>query len=204
MRIKSSLLTIALVAMTALVTVARAAAGIGETAPDFTLTDINGKAHHLSEFKGKVVVLEWHNPDCPFVHKHYDSGNLPALQRSATASGAIWLTINSGAPDQEGGNYTPAQLQEYLLQNKAAPTAYLLDPDGKVGRLFGAKTTPHMFVISAEGKLAYSGAIDSVRSADAGDIPAAKNYVAAALADLKAGRPVAISSTRPYGCGVKY
>ena len=204
MKIKSPLIPLVLTALLVLVSSVRAAVGIGETAPDFTLTDIAGRVHHLTDYKGKVVVLEWNNPDCPFVHKHYDSGNIPALQRSATAAGVIWLTINSGASDMEGGDYTDAQLQTFLQKTNAAPTAYLRDGAGKVGRLYGAKTTPHCFVISAEGKLVYSGAIDSIRSADAAGIPAAKNYVAAALADLKAGRPVATPSTRPYGCGVKY
>ena len=203
MKIASSLLLV-LAAVAALVSVARAAVNIGDAAPDFTLTDLAGKAHHLSDYKGKIVVLEWNNPDCPFVHKHYDSGNIPSLQRKATADGVIWLTINSGAPTQEGGDYTVAQLQSYLQKTNAAPTAYLRDGGGTVGHLYGAKTTPHVFVISAAGQLVYAGAIDSVRSADAGDIPAAKNYVAAALADLKAGRLVAIPATRPYGCGVKY
>ena len=204
MKLKSSLLVLAFAGLTALVSVARAAANVGDVAPDFTLTDLAGKTHHLADYKGKIVVLEWNNPDCPFVHKHYDSGNIPALQRKATADGVIWLTINSGAADQEGGSYSVAQLQAYLQKANAAPTAYLRDGDGRVGHLYGAKTTPHLFVISADGKLAYAGAIDSVRSADAGDIPAAKNYVVAALADLKAGRPVATPVTRPYGCGVKY
>lgn len=201
---KTKVLFFAFVTLAAMVAVARAAVSIGDTAPDFMLSDLSGQSHHLSDYKGRIVVLEWNNPDCPFVHKHYASGNMPALQRGAMADGVVWLTINSGAPDMEGGEYTLAQLQEFLQKYKATPTAYLRDPDGKVGRLFGAKTTPHMFVISGEGKLVYAGAIDSIRSTDTADIAKARNYVAAALADLKAGRPVAISATRPYGCGVKY
>lgn len=199
-----TLFLFAMVTLAAFATAARAAVAVGTTAPDFALTDLNGKVHHLSDYQGKVVVLEWNNPECPFVHKHYFSGNIPALQRSATADGVVWLTINSGAPDMEGGDYTAAQLEAFLAKTNAAPTAYLRDPDGKVGHLYGAKTTPHCFVISSEGKLVYEGAIDSIRSADQADIPRAKNYVAAALADLKAGRPVGTTNTRPYGCSVKY
>lgn len=184
---------------------ALAAVEIGAPAPDFTLTDLDGKPHKLSDYKGKIVVLEWNNPDCPIVKKHYDkSGNIPKLQKSATADGVVWLMINSGAAGKEGGSYTNAQLKDYLAKRNAVPTAYLPDHDGKVGHLYGAKTTPHMYIITADGKLAYNGAIDSIRSADPADIAKATNYVSVALAAVKAGKPVEKASTEPYGCSVKY
>jgi hypothetical protein len=184
---------------------ARAAVQTGSPAPDFSLTDLDGKLQKLSDFKGKIVVLEWNNPDCPFVKKHYDkSGNLPALQKSATADGVIWLTINSGAAGSEGGDYSAAQLKAYLQKNHAAPTAYLADHDGKVGHLYSAKTTPHLFVITPGGILAYEGAIDSIRSAEPSDIAKATNYLTAALTAVKAGKPVEKANTEPYGCSVKY
>lgn len=180
------------------------AAGVGEPAPAFTLTDLAGKSHQLSDFKGKIVVLEWTNPECPFVVKHYESsGNLPATQKAATASGVVWLQINSGATGKQG-DYDDAAVKAWLAKNQAAATAYLRDRDGKVGKAYGAKTTPHLFVISAEGVLVYQGAVDSKRSTDAKDIAGAENYVQSALADLKAGQPVRTPSTQPYGCGVKY
>jgi len=181
-----------------------AAVATGQPAPDFTLTDIEGQAHRLADYKGKVVVLEWNNPDCPIVHKHYDSGNIPKLQHSAMAGGVVWLLINSAAPGNEGGDYSAAQIKAWLQQRSATPTAYLRDPTGQVGHLYAAKTTPHMFVINAEGTLVYDGAIDSIRSADPEDIPRAQNYVVAALAAVQAGQPVARANTQPYGCAVKY
>jgi len=184
---------------------ARAAVQTGSPAPDFTLTDLDGNPHKLSDYKGKIVVLEWNNPDCPFVKKHYDhSGNLPNLQKAATADGVVWLTINSGAAGNQGGDYSAAQLKAYLEKNHAAPTAYLPDHDGKVGHLYNAKTTPQLFVITADGTLAYDGAIDSIRSTDVGDIAKATNYLTAALTSVKAGQPVAKANTESYGCSVKY
>ena len=184
---------------------ARAAVQTGSPAPDFTLTDLDGNSHKLSDYKGKIVVLEWNNPDCPFVKKHYDhSGNLPKLQKAATADGVVWLTINSGAAGNQGGDYSAAQLKAYLEKNHAAPTAYLPDHDGKVGHLYKAKTTPQLFVITAAGTLAYDGAIDSIRSTDVGDIAKATNYLTAALTSVKAGQPVAKANTESYGCSVKY
>lgn len=183
----------------------RATPEIGQPAPDFTLTDLDGKAHKLSDFKGKTVVLEWNNPECPFVKKHYEkSGNLPATQKAATADGVVWLLINSGAAGKQGADYTAAQTKEYLHKNNAAATAYLPDRDGKVGHLYGAKTTPHIYVIDAKGTLVYNGAIDSIRSAEPADIAKATNYATAALAALKAGKPVEKPTTEPYGCSVKY
>jgi len=194
----------AAVAAVALGFSARAAVEIGRAAPDFSLTDIDGQAHKLSDFKGKIVVLEWNNPDCPIVHKHYDSGNIPRLQKSAMAEGVVWMLINSGAPGLQGGDYSAGQIKAWLRQRGSAPTVYLRDPDGKVGHLYAAKATPHLFVIKADGVLAYEGAIDSIPSADQGDIPRAENYVSEALAAVEAGRPVAKAATRAYGCSIKY
>ena len=203
---KKPLRLIALLAATfAAFSFARAAVQTGSPAPDFTLTDLDGNPHKLSDYKGKIVVLEWNNPDCPFVKKHYDhSGNLPKLQKAATADGVVWLTINSGAAGNQGGDYSAAQLKAYLEKNHAAPTAYLPDHDGKVGHLYNAKTTPQLFVITADGTLAYDGAIDSIRSTDVGDIAKATNYLTAALTSVKAGQPVAKANTESYGCSVKY
>jgi hypothetical protein len=183
---------------------AQAAAATGQPAPDFTLTDIDGQSHRLADYKGKVVVLEWNNPDCPIVHKHYDSGNIPKLQHAAQADGVVWLLINSGAAGEQGADYSADQIKAWLQQRNSAPNAYLRDPNGQAGHLYGAKTTPHLFVINADGILVYQGAIDSIRSADPDDIPRAQNYVAAALAAVKAGQPVAKANTQPYGCNVKY
>jgi hypothetical protein len=182
---------------------ARAAAGVGLQAPDFSLTDINGQVRKLSDYRGKTVVLEWTNPECPIVRKHYLSGNIPSLQRAATADGVVWLSINSGHPGSEG-DFDSGQVADWLRRTGGEPTAYMRDPDGRVGHLYGAKATPHMFVISADGTLVYAGAIDSIPSADTDDIYRATNYVKAALAELKAGQPIAVSTSRAYGCAVKY
>ena len=197
-------LAAAVCAGVALTSAGRATVAIGQAAPDFTLSDLDGQAHKLSDFKGKVVVLEWNNPDCPIVHKHYDSGNMPRLQKTATAEGVVWLVINSGAPGKEGGDYTSAQIKDWLQQRGAAPTDYLRDPQGTVGHLYAAKTTPHMFVIGADGVLVYDGAIDSIPSANQADVPRADNYVSDALAAVNAGRPVTRATSQPYGCAVKY
>ncbi len=176
---------------------------IGQPAPEFTLKDITGATRSLADFKGKTVVLEWVNPQCPFVLKHYKSGNIPTLQKTATADGVVWLSINSGAPGKEG-DFEPGKVVAWSAETGAAPTAYMRDSDGTIGKLYGAKTTPHIFVITPEGKLAYNGAIDSIKSADIADIAKAENYVTAALASVKKNTPVAHSSTQPYGCSVKY
>lgn len=180
-----------------------AKAKIGESAPDFTLTDINGTTHNLSDFSGKTVVLEWVNPECPFVVKHYGSGNMPELQTGATAEGVVWLTINSGSPGAQG-DYDAGKANAWMEKTGAAPSAYLRDQDGTVGRLYGAQTTPHMYVINPDGKLVYNGAIDSIRSANKRDIPKATNYVTAALAAVESGTMPERTSTQPYGCSVKY
>jgi hypothetical protein len=182
---------------------ARAAATVGEAAPDFSLVDLGGQSHRLSDYRGKTVVLEWTNPSCPIVGKHYRSGNMPALQKSAEADGVVWLSINSGYAGSYG-DFDPAKAAEWLKSHGAAPTEYLRDRDGRVGRLYGATATPDMFVISAAGTLVYAGAIDSIPSSDESDIARATNYVKAALDSLKAGQPVAVPTTRAYGCAVKY
>ena len=176
----------------------------GQPAPDFTLTDLDGQVRHLSDFKGKTVVLEWNNPDCPIVHKHYDGGNIPRLQQAAKADGVVWLLINSGAPGKEGADYSGSQIKAWLKDKGSVPTAYLRDPAGTVGHLYEAQTTPHLFIITADGTLVYHGAIDSIPSTNPSDIPRAENYVQEALAALKAGQPIAKASSRPYGCSVKY
>ncbi len=198
----TSLLTIA-AATVALFAGAQAAPQVGQAAPDFTLTDINGNKHSLTEFKGKTVVLEWVNPKCPFVQKHYGSGNMPDTQKVAEADGAVWLTINSGHPGAEG-DFDKAQVEAWLKKTGASPTAYFRDQDGTVGKLYDARTTPHMFIVNPQGTLVYAGGIDDIASTKTEDLAKANNYVKAALADMKAGKPVHTATSRPYGCSVKY
>ena len=182
----------------------QAAPQIGQAAPDFTLTDQHGNRHSLSDYKGKTVVIEWTNPECPIVQKHYNkSGNIPALQKSATADGVVWLQINSGHAGAQG-DYDGAQVDAWIKTNQVASTAYLRDQNGAVGKLYDARTTPHLFIVNAEGALVYAGGIDDIRSADPADIAKANNFVKAALADLKAGRPVGTPTSKSYGCGVHY
>ena len=176
---------------------------VGKEAPDFALTDTNGKSHHLSDYKGKYVVLEWYQPDCPFVRKHYNSGNMQALQKEYVSKGVVWLSIDSSAAGQEG-NYPPDQLNQIATKTGSVRTALLLDPEGKVGHLYGAKTTPDMYIINPQGALVYQGAIDDKPSTDLGDVKTAKNYIKTALNAVMAGQTVATTSTRPYGCSVKY
>jgi hypothetical protein len=194
---------LAAVGLLALVAAASAEPTVGLPAPDFALTDLQGHLHRLSDYHGKVVVLEWTNPECPFVLKHYNSGNLPKLQQEARADGVVWLAINSGHPGAQG-DFEPAQVRAWLEAKGAAPTAYFRDRDGRVGHLYGAKATPHLFVITADGTLVYAGGIDSIPSAKISDLAQATNYVRAALAAVKAGQPVAVPTSRAYGCSVKY
>jgi len=180
-----------------------AAATVGAPAPDFSLTDSNGQTQTLAQYKGKTVVLEWNNPGCPFVHKHYASGNIPRQQAAATAAGIVWLTINSGASGKQG-DLDASGAKAFVAQYNAKPSAYLFDRDGQVGHLYGAKTTPHMYVIDAGGMLRYMGGIDSIPSTDEDDIAKATQYVPQALAELKSGKPVSVTTSQPYGCSVKY
>jgi peroxiredoxin len=182
----------------------RAAAEVGQPAPDFTLTDITGKVHRLADYRGKVVVIEWTNPGCPIVQKHYNSHNMQDTQKAAAADGVVWLSINSAGYPGAQGNLSETEAAAWQKKMGATTTAYFRDQTGKVGHLYGATATPHMFVIKADGVLAYKGAIDSIPSADPSDIPNAKNYVKAALAAIKAGKPVEKSATQAYGCAIKY
>jgi len=178
-------------------------AKIGAPAPAFTLTDTAGVTHNLSDFAGKTVVLEWTNHDCPFVKKHYNGENMQRQQADATADGVVWLVVNSSALGKQG-YVSPAQAEQIQADWKAQQTAYLFDTDGSVGKAYGAKTTPHMYIIDAEGMLRYNGAIDSIPSASPADIEKAEQYVEIALAELAAGEPVSRPLTQPYGCSVKY
>jgi peroxiredoxin len=175
---------------------------IGQPAPNFSAVDADGRTRSLSQFRGKTVVLEWTNHECPYVKKHY-GGNMQAQQREATREGVVWLSIVSSAPGQQG-HITGAQAKQVTASRNASPTAMLLDPGGAVGRLYGAKTTPHMFVVNPQGRLVYAGGIDDVPTNKVEDLPRAKQLVRLALADVKAGRAVATPTSRPYGCAVKY
>jgi peroxiredoxin len=192
------------VAVTALVIVLAArAATVGQPAPTFTGKDSQGKTETLEQYRGKYVVLEWTNRDCPFTAKQYDSGNMQALQQKWTGKGVVWFTVLSSAKGEQG--YLDASDENaQLARVRAHPTAALLDPSGEIGRLYGAKTTPHMFIIDPQGKLIYAGAIDDKATTDVEDVKGAKNYVSAALTESMAGQPVQVASTRPYGCSVKY
>ena len=180
-----------------------AAPPIGSQAPDFRLADADGKAVTLGQFKGKVVVLEWNNPGCPFVKKHYESGNMQKTQTAARKDGVVWLSINSGGPGNQG-HMNGAEAKTFVAAQKAQPSAYLLDPQGGVGKSYGAVTTPHMYIIDKAGKLAYAGGIDDKATSSKGDIAGARNHVLAALGEMKAGKAVSVATSRPYGCSVKY
>ena len=179
------------------------AAEVGKPAPDFTGTDTHGNTHKLSDYKGKLVVLEWTNPGCPFVKKHYESNNMQGLQEKYTAKDVVWLSVNSSA-DGKQGNMTPEEANKLIEEQGIKSTAYLLDPEGEIGKLYDAKTTPHMFVVDKDGVLAYAGAIDSDDSFKPEAIAGATNYVAAALDALAEGKLVEVSNTKSYGCSVKY
>lgn len=182
---------------------ARAAAIIGETAPDFSADGASGKTVKLSDYKGKIVVLEWTSSECPFVHKWYDSGTMQKLQKKAAGEGIVWLSVNSSAPGKPG-HWDTAAANDWIKTTGAAAADILLDGKGEVGRLYGAQTTPHMFVIDKDCKLVYAGAIDSIASPNREDIPKATNYVEQAIAELTAGKAVSMNSTKSYGCSVKY
>lgn len=197
----SRILTLALLFCAA--TVAHAAVKVGQQAPDFTLKGADGKTYKLSDYKGDYVVLEWLNHGCPFVVKHYKKGDMQATQKQHTDDGVIWLSIVSSAPGKQGYE-EPEQAQKTKEKQGSNATAVLIDSTGKVGKEYGAKRTPEMFIIDPEGKVIYHGAIDSIRSTDPADVSKAKNYVNTALAEAKSGKPVSQTSTQPYGCGVKY
>jgi peroxiredoxin len=184
---------------------ASAAPETGKLAPEFTAADaISGKPISLADFKGKIVVLEWNNFDCPFVKKFYDSNVMQELQKNARRGDVVWITVNSSAPGKQGHLADSAAVKAALAERKADPAAYLIDADGTIGKAYGASTTPQMFVIAKDGTLAYQGAIDSIADADAASIDKATNYVTAAIDALKSGKPVNPGTTQPYGCSVKY
>lgn len=176
---------------------------VGQPAPDFTITDSNGVSQTLSKQRGNIVVLEWTNHECPFVVKHYSSDNMQTLQKEAKDQKVVWWSVISSAPGKEG-HVTAAEANELSASRQAAPSAVLLDPDGTVGKLYGARTTPHIFIIDAKGTLVYMGGIDDKPSTRVDDVKGATNYVRTTLAALKEGKPVDPATTRPYGCSVKY
>ena len=179
-----------------------AAATVGQAAPDFSATDTSGKTRQLSDYKGKLVVLEWTNPGCPFVQKHY-SGNMQTLQKEFVAKGVVWLSLNS--TETGNGDYLPpAKLAGWMGEKQASATAILMDESGKIGQLYGAKTTPHMYVVSPQGRLVYAGAIDSIASARVDDIKTASNYVRQGLNEALSGKAITLASSRAYGCSIKY
>ena len=181
---------------------AHAAAAVGQAAPDFSALDTAGKTHRLSDYKGKLVVLEWTNPGCPFVQKHY-GGNMQGLQKEAVGKGVVWLAINS--TETGSGDYlAPARLSGWMREKQAAASATLMDESGQIGQRYGAKTTPHMYIVGPQGQLLYAGGIDSIPTARVDDIPKATNHVRHALAEIKAGKPVSVAATPPYGCTIKY
>ena len=178
------------------------AAAVGQAAPDFSAADTDGKTRKLSDYKGKLVVLEWTNPGCPFVQKHY-SGNMQALQKEFAAKGVVWLSLNS--TETGNGDYlTPAKLAGWMREKQSSATAMLMDESGKIGQLYGAKTTPHMFIVSPQGRLVYAGAIDSIASAQVDDIKTATNHVRQGLNEALSGKAITLPSSRAYGCSIKY
>jgi peroxiredoxin len=197
--------TLVAVAALSLAAVGSAAAKpeIGKPAPDFSVADTAGKTWTLGDFAGKNLVLEWTNHDCPYVRKHYDSGNMQALQKEAADAGTVWLSVVSSAPGKQG-HVSAAEADALTKERGANPSAVLLDDEGAIGRAYGAQTTPHMYVIDGSGTLVYMGGIDDRATSNPADIEGATNYVRLAMADLAAGKPVSKSVTRPYGCSVKY
>jgi peroxiredoxin len=183
--------------------IAFAAADVGKPAPGFSTVDSNGKTHSLDQYRGKIVVLETTNHDCPYVAKHYRAGNMQAQQKEAAAKGIVWLTVASSAPGEQG-HVTPQQANELTTKRNAAPAAVLLDPQSKVARAYAATVTPHMYIVDANGTLVYKGGIDSLATTDINDIAKAKQYVRVALGEMTAGKPVSDASTRAYGCTLKY
>jgi peroxiredoxin len=182
---------------------AQAAPAVGQPAPEIVLKDAAGKTVKLSDFRGKHVVLEWTNPGCPYVRKHYDSGNMAATQQDATGKGAVWLSINS--TEKSSSDYLePARLVSWQKDRKVQPTATLMDEDGTAGKAYGARTTPHMYIVDPQGRLVYAGGIDSIPSSNPDDIRKAVNYVKQAVSEATSGKPISAATTRPYGCSIKY
>ncbi|GAA0487335.1 thioredoxin family protein [Parasphingorhabdus litoris] len=200
---KSALASLAAVATISIAMPLAAAQKNGAIAQDFKLTDMYGKTVQLSDFRGKTVVMEWHNPGCPFVVKHYDSGNMQATQAAARKQDVVWLTINSGAKGKQGHMNGP-EAQKLVKQQDMSASHYLLDAKGIVGKAYAAKTTPHMYIVDGSGKLVYQGGIDNKPTANKADIKGARNHVTAALNELKAGKQISVAQSRPYGCSVKY
>ena len=196
-------LSVAAMAAVSLASPLAAAQKNGAIAQDFKLTDVNGQTVQLSQFRGKTVILEWHNPGCPFVSKHYGSGNMQATQKAAREQGAIWLTINSGAKGKQG-HMTGAEAKALIARQNIQSTDYLLDPKGLVGKAYGARTTPHMYIIDGSGILVYQGGIDDRPTANTADIKDARNHVLAALKEMRSGNKISVAQSRPYGCSVKY
>jgi peroxiredoxin len=196
-------LSLSILATITFASTAQADAIPGKPAPEFTAVDSNGRTHKLSDYKGKIVVLEWTNDGCPYVRKHYGAGNMQTLQQDAADKGIVWLTVISSAKGEQG-HVDSANANKLTTDRKAKPAAVLLDPSGVVGRAYGAKTTPHMYVIKADGQLAYNGAIDNKPTANPADIKTARSYVREVLAAVAEGKPVAVAATRAYGCSVKY
>jgi AhpC/TSA family len=182
---------------------AQQTATVGQAAPNFSAKDVNGKAVSLADFKGKTVVLEWVNPGCPYVRKHYEGGNMQGTQQDAAAKNVVWLAVNSTATDHPD-YLKPADLAKWMKDQKAPATHTLMDEDGKIGKAYGARTTPHLYIVDGKGMLVYAGGIDSIPSASAADIPKATNYIKVSLSEMASGKAVSNNVTRAYGCSVKY
>ena len=201
--LRRTLVTATAVAALCLATATQAAPSVGQQAPDFTLTDTSGKTVRLSDFKGKLVVLEWFNPGCPYVRKHYNSANMQGTQKETAGKGVVWLAINS--TEKASYDYlAAAQLASWVTEQKAAPTQTLMDEEGTVGKAYGARTTPHMYIVNPQGMLIYAGGIDSIPSSRPEDIKTAVNYVKQGVREALAGQPISNATTRPYGCSIKY
>jgi hypothetical protein len=204
MKRRNLMACVATVATTFLIAApAYSAAVVGQKAPEFTAKDAMGKTVNLADFKGKTVVLEWVNPGCPYVRKHYGAGNMQSTQKDAADKGVVWLAINS--TDTQHPDYlAPAALQSWMTEQKAAATHTVMDESGKIGQQYAARTTPHMYIINAQGNLIYAGGIDSIASANPADIKTATNYIKQSLGEVAAGKPISSANTKPYGCSVKY
>ncbi|MES3025569.1 MAG: redoxin family protein [Pseudomonadota bacterium] len=201
--IKQLVKAVVTVGFLAAASAAMANAELNKPAPAFEVVGADGKRTRLDAYKGKTVVLEWTNHKCPFVEKHYESGNIPKLQKDAAGKGVVWLQVVSSAPGKQG-HVDSATAQKLNSSRNAVPAATVLDPDGKIGKMYGAQTTPHIFIVDAAGQLVYKGGIDSIASTDQDDLAKAENYVTAALGAISAGKPIAKANTKPYGCSIKY